>query len=209
MKTDPQGPDTPEDEATAQNPQQPETTEVARSELGELKELRKALEEERSKAERFLANWQRAQADYLNFKRRVEDEKQELTKYAGVTLAAVLLPVIDDVERALRGIPADLANFTWVDGLFLIYRKLLAALESQGLRPIEAQGKPFDPRLHEAVLYGEGEEGKVLAELQRGYMFKDMTLRPALVKVGKRPESPPATPPAAIPQDDGEASTED
>ena len=209
MKTDPQGPDTPRDGAVAKNPKQPEATGGTPIELGELEELRKALEGERSRAERFLANWQRAQADYLNFKRRAEEEKQELTKYAGVSLAAVLLPVIDDLERALSSIPADLVRFTWVDGLFLIHRKLLAALESQGLRPIEAQGKPFHPRLHEAVLYGEGEEGKVLAELQRGYMFKDMILRPTLVTVGKRPESPPPTPPSASPQDEGEASTED
>jgi len=95
-----------------------------------------------------------------------------------------ILPVLDDLERALQSVSKELAGLTWVDGIQIIYRKLQMVLEAQGLKPIEAVGKAFDPNAHEAVLRAPGEEGIVLAELQRGYMLHDRVIRPALVKVG-------------------------
>lgn len=147
--------------------------------------LGKALEEEKAKAERYLANWQRSQADFINFKRRTEQERGEITAFANAMLIASLLPVLDDLERALDNVSAKLAGLTWVDGIQLIYRKLVATLESQGLSRIEALGQPFDPNIHEAVMFAEGEEGKVVEEVQKGYKFNNRLLRPAMVKVGK------------------------
>ena len=158
---------------------------VASEELEDVESLRKALAEEKAKAENYLANWQRAQADFINYKRRIEQERNETVKFANATLALDLLPVLDDLERALDNITPKLAGLTWVDGIGLIYRKLQAILELHGLTEIEALGQPFDPNLHEAVLYGEGEEGKVVEELQKGYKLHDRVLRPTMVKVGK------------------------
>lgn len=160
-----------------------QATEVAEGK--DIEQLRKALEEERARANEYLASWQRVQADFSNFKKRAEKEKEEVTKFANAELVASLLPVIDDLERALDNASGKLAGLTWVDGIRLIYRKLLSILEAYGLSAIEAEGKDFDPSLHEAVLYEEGEEGKVLAELQKGYKFHDRVIRPAMVKVGK------------------------
>jgi len=160
-----------------------QATEVAEAE--DIEQLRKALEEERAKANEYLASWQRVQADFSNFKKRAEKENEEVTKFANAGLVASLLPVIDDLERALDSASGKLAGLTWVDGIRLIYRKFLSILEAHGLSPIEAEGKDFNPGLHEAVLYEEGEEGKVLAELQKGYKFRDRVIRPAMVKVGK------------------------
>ena len=155
----------------------------------ELKEdvtsLEKALAEERTKAESYMANWQRAQADFVNFKRRTEQERNEVVMLASATLMLSLLPVLDDLERALENVSEKLSGFTWVDGIALIYRKLKATLESHGLSEIKALGEPFDPNCHEAALYAEGEEGKVIEELQKGYKLHDRVLRPAMVKVGK------------------------
>jgi molecular chaperone GrpE len=157
----------------------------AEGELEDVESLKKALGEEKAKAEDYLANWQRAQADFINYKRRVEQERNETVKFANAALILDLLPVLDDLERALDNITSKLAGLTWVDGIGLIYRKLQAILEVHGLTEIEALGQPFDPNLHEAVLYAEGEEGKVVEELQKGYKLHDRVLRPTMVKVGK------------------------
>ncbi len=164
--------------------------EEGKSELEALREeienLRRALEEEREKAQRFLSNWQRTQADLENLRKRVEQEKAELVEQANAELVANLLPVLDDFERALSSIPPSLQSFTWIEGLFLLHRRFLQILQHFGLSPIEALGRDFDPLYHEAIAYGDGEEGKVIEEYQKGYKFKGRVLRPALVKVGRR-----------------------
>ena len=95
------------------------------------------------------------------------------------------LPILDDLERALMSVDAHLAGLTWLDGVRLIYRKLQLILENAGVSAIEVEGQQFDPRYHEAVMHADGPEGKVLAEVQRGYKLHDRVLRPAMVVVGK------------------------
>lgn len=151
----------------------------------DLESLKKALAEEQARAEGYLASWQRAQADFVNFKRRTEQERNETVMLANATFMLNLLPVLDDLERALDSISEKLRKNTWVDGIVLIYRKLRSTLEANGLREIKALGETFDPNFHEAALYGDGEEGKVVEELQKGYMLHERVLRPAMVKVGK------------------------
>lgn len=154
----------------------------------DIESVTRALNEEKEKAEKYLANWQRAEADLINFKKRSEQEKAEIIKFANAMLVMSLLPILDDFERALDNVSIKLAGFTWVDGIRLIQRKLQAVLESQGLSQIEALGNDFDPAVHEAVLSEAGEEGKVIEELQKGYKFHERVLRPAMVKVGKGKE---------------------
>jgi len=165
----------------AEAPAEPETLEAAKV----------LLQEEKEKAQRLLANWQRAEADFANYKRRIEQERAEAGRLANAALIINILPVLDDLERALTSLNIELAGLTWFDGIRLIYRKLQLVLESAGVSQIEAEGRPFDPRFHEAVMYGEGEEGKVVAEVQRGYKINDRVLRPAMVVVGKGKEKKP------------------
>ena len=146
--------------------------------------LKKALAEEKEKAEGYLANWQRAQADFINYKRRSEQEKGEISKFANASLMFNLLPILDDLERAFTSIPPHLARLTWADGIRLIERKLQASLEVQGLSPIKALGEPFDPKFHEAAMHGKGKEGIVIEELQKGYKLHDRVIRPSMVVVG-------------------------
>ncbi len=155
--------------------------EVAEDDIGTLKQ---SLAEEKAKAEGYLANWQRAQADFINYKRRSEQEKEEISKFANASLMFNLLPILDDLERAFISIPPHLARLTWVDGIRLIERKLQASLEVQGLSPIKALGEPFDPKFHEAAMHGKGKEGIVIEELQKGYKLHDRVIRPAMVAVG-------------------------
>ncbi len=147
--------------------------------------LKAELEEEKKKAETYLANWQRAAADYQNLKKRVEKERDEYSRLAAAAMVINFLPILDDLERALQSIDVHLAGLTWVDGVRLIYRKFQAALEVAGVREIKAEGETFDPNLHEAVMYGEGEEGKVVSVVQKGYLLGDRVLRPSMVVVGK------------------------
>lgn len=146
--------------------------------------LKQALAEEQAKAEANLAGWQRAQADFSNFKKRSEQEREDFTRFANASLMLELLPLLDDLERALEHVPAKLARLAWVDGVGLIYRKFRATLESQGLTQIEALGKPFDPGLHEAVRQDKGKEGIVIEEIRKGYQLHDKVIRPTMVVVG-------------------------
>jgi molecular chaperone GrpE len=91
---------------------------------------------------------------------------------------------VDDFERAFKSLDISLAGMTWFDGIQLIYRKLLVLLENAGVRPIETESKEFDPNFHEAVAHIPGDEGKIVNEVQRGYMLHDRVLRPAMVAVG-------------------------
>jgi molecular chaperone GrpE len=150
--------------------------------------LRAGLEEEKKKAETYLANWQRAAADFQNYKRRTDQEREELGRLANVALVINILPILDDLERALTSVDARLAGLTWIDGIRLIYRKFQAVLEASGVREIKAEGEDFDPRFHEAVMYGEGEEGKVISEVQKGYMLGDRVIRPSAVVIGRGPK---------------------
>ncbi|MFB0559555.1 MAG: nucleotide exchange factor GrpE [Dehalococcoidales bacterium] len=158
------------------------------AEVEDVEALKQALAEEKEKAEGYLANWQRAQADFINYKRRSEQEKEEISKFANSLLMLNLLPVLDDLERAFTSVPPHLARLTWVDGIRLIERKLQASLEAQGLSPIKALGEPFDPTLHEAAMHGKGKEGIVIEELQKGYKLHDRVIRPAMVVVGNGEE---------------------
>ncbi len=139
---------------------------------------------DKEQAEQYLANWQRAQADFANFKKRTEQDRAEFSKFANSVLMCSLLSVIDDFERALET-SSEAVGSGWVEGIELIYRKMMTELESQGLSRIEAEGQDFDPNFHQAVLYEEGKEGQVIEELQKGYMLHDRLLRPTMVKVGK------------------------
>ena len=158
---------------------------------GDTADLEKALAEEKKKAEEYLANWQRAQADFINYKRRMEQEKQDLGKYANATLFCDILPVLDDLERALYAVPEEYANSDWVEGVRLVERKFKNILERQGVKPLCALGMAFDPNLHEAIRQEKGQEGTVISEVQKGYTLGDKLLRPARVVVGSGEEEEP------------------
>ncbi len=175
---------------TQQDSEDSPTTEVEQevAKIEDIEALKQALAEEKEKAEGYLANWQRAQADFINYKRRSEQEKEEVGKFANSIIMLNLLPVLDDLERAFTSVPPKLAKLSWVDGIKLIERKLQASLETQGLSQIKALGETFDPNLHEAAMYAKGKEGFVIEELQKGYKLHDRIIRPTMVVVGNGKE---------------------
>jgi molecular chaperone GrpE len=153
----------------------------------EIETLRAELEQAQAQAAEYLDGWQRARAEFANFKKRVEAERQELRRASTEALLLKLLPVVDDFERAFQTFPEESsADEAWVDGFRMIFRKLEALLESEDVTPIEAAGHPFDPLWHQALLQEETDEhrdGYVIEEMQRGYRLGDRVLRPSMVKV--------------------------
>jgi molecular chaperone GrpE len=169
-------------------PEEEQNREPEAAEIEDIEALKQALAEVQAKAEANLAGWQRAQADFVNYKKRSQQEKEEIGKFANSMLMLSLLPVLDDLERAFISVPPRLAKLSWVDGIRLIERKLWTTLEAQGLSQIKALGEPFDPNLHEAVRQDKGKEGIVIEEVQKGYMLDDRVIRPTMVVVGNGEE---------------------
>jgi molecular chaperone GrpE len=162
--------------------EEPITQEEAQDDIEALK---KTLAEEKEKAEKYLASAQRATADYQNLKKRTEQEKQESLAWSNAELIKLLLPVIDDMQRAFDHVDPAFEDTAWVDGFKQIERKLQEILRNHGCTEIECLGQPFDPNFHEAVAYEEGDEGVVIGEHRKGYQMKNRVLRASQVTVGK------------------------
>ena len=158
---------------------------VDRQEPDDVEGLRTRLEEEKQRAGKHYESWQRSAADYQNYKRRMEEERREVARLASVSLIINLLPLMDDIERALKNVDPKLSGLTWIDGIWMIYRKFEAVLQNAGVTEIEADAQQFDPTVHEAISEVDGEEGKVLSVVQKGYKLGDRVIRPAMVVVGK------------------------
>ncbi|PAD80417.1 nucleotide exchange factor GrpE [Paenibacillus campinasensis] len=128
----------------------------------------------------------RAQADFDNFRRRTQKEKEELAKYASSKLIQELLPVIDNFERALQASGDNPEFESFSKGVNMIFRQMEQILAAEGLTAMNSVGQPFNPEFHQAIMQVESdehEEGIVVEEVQKGYMLKDKVLRPAMVKV--------------------------
>ncbi len=158
----------------------------------EVESLQKRLEEAETKAHQFeakagenLDGWQRAVAEFQNYKKRMDRDRETEKAIMKGDLLKRVLPVLDDLERALHNRPEDDA---WASGIELIARKLQTILQSEGLRRIEAEGQMFDPNFHEAISYESAdgvESGRVIGVVQNGYMLGDYVVRPAMVRVAR------------------------
>lgn len=131
------------------------------------------------------ADLQRVQADFINYRQRTEADRTRLVQVGKEQAIIALLPVLDNIERAVAHEPKDIKNHQWVKGVTAIAKQLDGQFETIGLKKICDRGKPFDPNKHEAVLMedGDGEQEVVAEVLQPGYQFGDTIIRPAMVKV--------------------------
>ena len=147
--------------------------------------LKRQLQETQTKLAESLDGWQRSMADFQNYKRRVDRDYEMVRASMKGDLIKKVLPVLDDLERALQNRPADDA---WAGGIELIVRKFQSLLDGEGVKRIDANGAAFDPAFHEAISHEpstEVESGHVIAVVQNGYMLGERVIRPALVRVAQ------------------------
>ncbi len=157
-----------------------------------IESLKEELSQLRAKNEETLDLLKRVKADYDNYRRRAASEKEEARKYALYDFMSELIPVIDNLERALQASKDENVPQSHIDGLNMIYNQLYQMMEKQGVFPIEAEGKEFDPCYHQAVMqsHEEGHEpNTIVEEMQKGYIMKDRVLRPSMVKVATGEET--------------------
>jgi molecular chaperone GrpE len=180
QEQDPAKPDEPTDAA----PEQPEP-EISPPSLEEL------LEEAAREREQFRALAQRGQADLINYKRRVEEERQALAQNASIQIVVRLLPILDDFQRALEHLPED-APDSWTEGIQMVQRKLDNVLDAEGVVVFSPEaGVSFDPSEHEAVYFGSTDQyppGSVISTARPGYRNAVRVLRPAQVVLAQAPE---------------------
>jgi molecular chaperone GrpE len=157
----------------------------------ELEELKKKLEQKEKEAKEYYDRLLREAADFENFKKRAAKDKEEWTKFANEDLIKAILPLIDNLERAINHAEKVVDTGAMIEGVRLTIRQILQTLDRFGLAPFESVGKPFDPSVHEAMLVVESDEHQpnhVVEEFQKGYFLNNRLLRPATVSVSKRPE---------------------
>jgi len=146
--------------------------------------VKAAWETSEMKAAEYLDGWQREKAEFANYKKRVNRDREQYNKDAVGKVVKKYLPVLDDLERALKDKPASEDHETWANGIELIYRKLVTTLENDGVFPMNVDGEIFDPNLHEAVAQIESEDhesGQIIEVIQTGYTIGERVLRPAMV----------------------------
>ena len=167
---------------TASDEEMPEEVDQT---LAEIDALKRQVEEVEAKLAESVDGWQRSQAEFQNYKKRVERDGEMMRVNMKGDIVKKMLPVLDDLERALQNRPAD---EPWADGVELIMRKFQTVLDGEGVKKIEAEGVEFNPNFHEAISNEPSEEvesGHVIAVVQNGYLLGERVIRPALVRVAQ------------------------
>ena len=152
-----------------------------------LEALQQELAECRSKSDEYLDGWQRARAEFTNYRKRVERDQALMQQTLTGSIVKRYLEIVDDLDRALKNRPQEGEGASWADGIELIYRKLINILESNGVTIMPA-GVMFDPNLHEAITSEDSDQhqsGEIIEVVQQGYLMSDRVLRPALVRVAR------------------------
>jgi molecular chaperone GrpE len=176
---DPSSTDSSSETASAQGPQS---------------ELERELADAKTEAASYLDLAQRRQAEFLNYKRRIEQDRADFARSALADVITKVLPAVDDLDLAIASLPAELANTGWAQGIVHIHRKLKSSLDDLKVKPIEAVGKPEDPWQHESVGQEPSESipaGSVTRVVRTGYTLDGRVIRPAQVLVSSGPPDSP------------------
>jgi molecular chaperone GrpE len=165
-------------------PESPTEEETQRMQ-GEIDRLLELLQQERKKSDDYLSNLKYLQADFENYRKRMDREVRDIEEFSVAGLVKKVVPVLDDLELGVASADSTPQTKEFTEGIAMVRRRLLAALESEGLEEIASVGMPFDPELHEAVdkVQGTGSVDTVVEEIRKGYIFKGKVLRPSMVKV--------------------------
>lgn len=172
------------DEESAENKDNKDQTKE-----GETDTIKSQLEEKTKLCEDYLNRMMRLQADFENYKRRVSKEREDMYTFALESIVMGILPVLDNLERAVDSFKSDNLDKKYVDGIDMVKKQLVEVLQKNGLSEIECEDKDFDPNFHHAVMQCEAEENdenKIKQVLQKGYCLGSKVIRPSLVKVATK-----------------------
>jgi molecular chaperone GrpE len=161
---------------------------VAEEILEEVAQLREQVVELTAQSKEYLDGWQRARADFANYKKRIEREQAETYRMAAASVLKRFLEVLDDLDLALANKPEQGGAEDFSNGIELIRQKLLLIMENEGITKMDVDGMEFDPNLHEAISSEDSpdhDSGEIIAVVKNGYMVGDKVLRPAVVRVAK------------------------
>jgi len=175
-------------EAQVEEAVTPENSEETVEEKSEAALLQEKVDELQAKLTETEGRTLRLQADFENYKRRVQMDKQAADKYRAQSLVSDILPALDNFERAMQVEATDEQTKSLLQGMEMVHRQLLEALTKEGVEVIEAVGKQFDPNEHQAIMQvedSEFESNAVVEEFQKGYKLKDRVIRPSMVKVNQ------------------------
>lgn len=167
---------------------EPVDVELATLPVEELNALKDELEAVQTKSKEFFEGWQRERADFINYKKRIERDQAQLHQVITANILKKFLPILDDMELAIKNRPEDATDQSWWEGMELIARKLQGILEAEGVSRIQAEGAFFDPTRHEAITHEDNpdyQSGQVIEVVQQGYIIGDRVIRPALVRVAR------------------------
>ena len=155
----------------------------------QLSEVQEELEKEKAKADDYLRRLQYLQADFENYRKRVEKEMSENRQFGNQRLLSDLIVVNDELELALREAEESKENPTILEGVGMVHKRLQTILSKEGVEKIQSTGSKFNPDLHDAALRVESdeEEGTIVEEIRQGYTLKGKVLRPSIVKVAENP----------------------
>ena len=161
-----------------------------KTEEEKIKELEKTIEQKDNEIKELNDKYLRLYAETENMQKRLEREKKDFLEYANESVLKDLLPIIDNIERAIEHSEKNSNIEDFIKGIELTLSSFLKVLEKYGVKPVDALHKPFDPNFHEAMQVQETDEyepNTVVQQLQKGYTFKERLLRPSLVIVSKKP----------------------
>ena len=168
-----------------------ETEEILDAESVEQEEteaLKLEIEELSQKSREYLDGWQRERAEFANYKRRMDREREMLKFNITGNVIRSYLEILDDLDLALKNKPTEGEGATWAEGIELIYRKFITVLEAEGVETMQVEGQFFDPNLHEAISQEPNEDfesGEIIAVVRNGYSIGERVLRPASVRVAQ------------------------
>ncbi len=153
-----------------------------------IQDLENQLAEGAAKTAEYFDGWQRERADFLNYKKRIDQNQIQSQQNSLANITRKYLQVMDDLERALKAKPTSGEGALWAEGIELIYKKIQGILESDGVKEIDADGQMFDPNFHEALTHEDSpahESGQIIEVIQKGYLIGDRVIRPSLVRVAR------------------------
>ncbi|MCD7980982.1 MAG: nucleotide exchange factor GrpE [Clostridiales bacterium] len=189
--TESQADETHKQEAAAESTQEEDSSadasgQDAKSEKGSFFRKKEKKDKKDEKIEELTDRVRRQMAEFDNYRKRTEKEKSQMFETGAKSIIEKILPVIDSFERGLAAVTGEEKNTAFADGMDKIYKQMMAVLEEAGVKPIEAEGKEFDPNLHNAVMHIEDEafgENIIAEEFQKGYTYRDSVVRHSMVKV--------------------------